>query len=87
MQQDLFCIIGRFRTHRYAFIADIQKTYRQFLIRPSRRDLQRILWKDSVSVSIKTYQLKTVTYETTSVPFLAMRTLKVFLKMKARTSH
>ncbi|XP_054723154.1 uncharacterized protein LOC129233119 [Uloborus diversus] len=42
----------------------------------SQRDLQRIVWKNSKSEEVKTYRLCTVTYGTTSAPYLAMRCLK-----------
>ncbi|GFT68424.1 DUF1758 domain-containing protein [Nephila pilipes] len=50
--------------------------YRQILVDPNQRDLQRIVWKTSVDAPVKTYKLSTITYETVSVPFLDTRTLK-----------
>ncbi|GFX54732.1 integrase catalytic domain-containing protein [Trichonephila clavipes] len=50
--------------------------YRQILVDPNQRDLQRIMWKTSADAPIKTYKLATVTYRTVSAPFLATRTLK-----------
>ncbi|GFU39451.1 integrase catalytic domain-containing protein [Trichonephila clavipes] len=50
--------------------------YRQILVDPNQRDLQRIMWKTSADVPIKTYKLATVTYGTVSAPFLATRTLR-----------
>ncbi|XP_035233353.1 uncharacterized protein LOC118205169 [Stegodyphus dumicola] len=32
VQQELFSVVARFRTHRYAFSADIKKMYRQILV-------------------------------------------------------
>ncbi|GBL92927.1 hypothetical protein AVEN_54582-1 [Araneus ventricosus] len=49
--------------------------YRQILIDPIQRDLQRIVWKTSVDAAVKVYKLSTVTYGTVSVTFLATRTL------------
>ncbi|GBN72502.1 hypothetical protein AVEN_98248-1 [Araneus ventricosus] len=46
------------------------------LVEPSRRDLQRIVWKETHNSLIKIYRLNTVTYVMVSVPFLAMRVLK-----------
>ncbi|KAJ8868751.1 hypothetical protein PR048_030291 [Dryococelus australis] len=48
----------------------------QILINPSQADLQRILWCDDLNSEIKIYKLKTVTYGTTSAPFMAIRTLR-----------
>ncbi|GFX38454.1 integrase catalytic domain-containing protein [Trichonephila clavipes] len=76
IQQDLFSTVSRFRKHEYAFSADIKKMYRQILVDPNQRDLQRILWKSSADAPVKTYKLATVTYGTVSAPFLATRTLK-----------
>lgn len=76
IQDELFSIISRFRTHKYVFTADIQKMYRQILIHPQHRDYQRILWKRDLHSPIKIYQLQTVTYGTTSASFLATRVLR-----------
>ncbi|GFV36226.1 integrase catalytic domain-containing protein [Trichonephila clavipes] len=76
IQQDLFSIVSRLRKHKYAFSADIKKMYRQILVDPNQRDLQRIMWKTSADAPVKTYKLATVTYRKVSAPFLATRTLK-----------
>ncbi|GFV45959.1 uncharacterized protein TNCV_1977951 [Trichonephila clavipes] len=47
IQQDLFSIVSRFRKHEYAFRGDIKKMYRQILVDPNQRDLQRIMRKTS----------------------------------------
>ncbi|GFW69843.1 integrase catalytic domain-containing protein [Trichonephila clavipes] len=75
-QNDLFSIMVRFRKHVFAFIADVQKMYRMIWINPDQRKLQRILWKENMDERIKTFELSTVTYGTTSAPFLATCTLK-----------
>ncbi|GFW05669.1 integrase catalytic domain-containing protein [Trichonephila clavipes] len=46
------------------------------LITPSQRDYVRIMWKSDKNDPVSTYRLNTVTYGTTSAPFLATRTLK-----------
>ncbi|GFW52350.1 integrase catalytic domain-containing protein [Trichonephila clavipes] len=45
-------------------------------INPDQRKHQRILWRENMDEPIKTFELSTVTYGTTSAPFLATRTLK-----------
>jgi hypothetical protein len=50
--------------------------YRQTVVHPQDRDLQRILWRYSSEESIQEYRLTTVTYGTSSAPFLATRCLK-----------
>jgi hypothetical protein len=76
VQQDLYSIILRFRTHQVCFTADIAKMYRQIVVHPQDRDLQRILWRYSTEEPIQEYRLTTVTYRTSSAPFLATRCLK-----------
>ncbi|XP_071043816.1 uncharacterized protein [Parasteatoda tepidariorum] len=75
VKEDSFDILVRFRKHHILFTTDIQKMFRQILVEPSQRNLLRILWKTSEYQSCKTYRLKTVTYGTTSAPFLATRTI------------
>jgi hypothetical protein len=76
IQPDLDSIVLRFRTHQVCFLADIAKMYRQIVVHPRDRDLQRILWRNSPDSPIQEYQLTTVTYGTSSAPFLATRCLK-----------
>ncbi|XP_046401586.1 uncharacterized protein LOC124167648 [Ischnura elegans] len=75
-QQDLYCIILRFRTHQIAMVADIEKMYRQILVHPDDRKLQRILWRKSTQDEVEEYHLTTVTYGTASAPFLATMCLE-----------
>ncbi|XP_076230178.1 uncharacterized protein LOC143175315 [Nomia melanderi] len=76
VQSELIDILLRFRTHKYVLSADIEKMYRQILVKPKKRCLQRILWRPNQDSPIETYELKTVTYGTASAPFLATRVLK-----------
>jgi len=76
VQQDLYSIVLRFRTHQVCFTADIAKMYRQIVVHPQDRDLQRILWRYSSEEPVQEYRLTTVTYGTSSAPFLATRCLK-----------
>ncbi|GBL75284.1 hypothetical protein AVEN_194507-1 [Araneus ventricosus] len=76
IQDDLLSIMLRFRKHKFAFVADIKKMYRMILIDPNQRDLLRILFKAEVNDPVKVYKLCTVTYGTTSAPFLATRTVQ-----------
>lgn len=75
MQDDLFSILSRFRTFTYALTADI-KIYRQVLVDPTQTCLQRILWRDSANESIKTFELLTLTYGTSSASFLTIAALR-----------
>lgn len=76
IQSDLFSILLRFRMHTYVISADIAKMYRQVLLHPEQRQLQRILWRESPEKSIETFELNTVTYGTTAASFLAIRCLE-----------
>ena len=75
VQQDLYYIVLRFRTLQVCFTADIAKMYRQINAHPHDRDLQRILWRYSSDEPILKYNLTTVTYGTSSAPYLASRCL------------
>ncbi|GBN61638.1 hypothetical protein AVEN_12390-1 [Araneus ventricosus] len=75
VQQDLFPIVIRSRKHEFVFTADIRMMCRQILIHPDQRDLQRIVWKESPDQPTKAYQLKTITFGTTSAYYLSTRTL------------
>ncbi|XP_055928660.1 uncharacterized protein LOC129959793 [Argiope bruennichi] len=74
--EDIFELILRFRTHKFAFTFDIQKMFRQILVVPHQRDYLRILWFDENSHQEVTFRLKTVTYGTSCAPHLAIRTIK-----------
>lgn len=76
MQDDLCCILIRFRKHNVVVTADIAKMYRQVNIVPEQQNLQRILWRQMGDEQIRQYRLNTVTYGTASASFLATRCLK-----------
>lgn len=75
LQTNIFDVLLRFRKHRLVFGTDITKMFRQINIHPDDWDLQRILWFDEEG-NIIPYQLTTVTYGTTSAPWLSLRTLE-----------
>ncbi|XP_062538146.1 uncharacterized protein LOC134206445 [Armigeres subalbatus] len=75
IQNDLFSIVLRFRTHVYAFSADIEKMYRQVKIDPNQTRYQRIFWREQPKDPIKVLELSTVTYGTSSASFLAVRSM------------
>lgn len=67
-------VLLRWRRHKFVIISDVEKMYRQIMVHPDDRNLQRILWRDAQI--IKEYQLNTVTYGLACAPFLAIRTLQ-----------
>lgn len=75
VQDDLFSIIIRFRQHKYVVSGDIEKMYRAIEINPSQRSLQQIVFRYDSSQPLKTYTLNTLTYGTTSAPYLATKCL------------
>ncbi|KAH8249857.1 hypothetical protein KR032_001822, partial [Drosophila birchii] len=83
VQSELFAILLRFRTHRYVFTADIEKMYRQLWMHPDHQFHQLLVWRKKPSDDLKFYRLKTVTYGTTSAPFLATKCLD-YLSEKAK---
>lgn len=76
IQDDLVTILLRFRMPKFAMVADIEKMYRQIIVAPNDRPLQRILWRNSSADPIRTFQLNTVTYGTACAPYLATKTLQ-----------
>ncbi|XP_050294296.1 uncharacterized protein LOC126734641 [Anthonomus grandis grandis] len=76
VQSDLFSIILRFRKHNYVLSGDIAKMYRQILVKPEQRKLQRIVWRDSPESDLNHYELNTITYGTASASFLATRCIQ-----------
>ncbi|XP_071579379.1 uncharacterized protein [Temnothorax nylanderi] len=69
-------VLMRWRWHRYAFVTDIKKMYRQILIHPDDRKYQCILWRCTLLALVCAYWLLTVTYGLACAPFLAIRTLR-----------
>ncbi|XP_033225820.1 uncharacterized protein LOC117178503 [Belonocnema kinseyi] len=74
IQSDIVSLILKFRLHNYVITADIEKMYRQILVRPEDRKYQRILWGDPNN--IKTFELKMVMFGLASAPFLAISCLQ-----------
>ncbi|XP_053686902.1 uncharacterized protein LOC128736443 [Sabethes cyaneus] len=75
VQPPLLATVLNFRAPRFVFIADIEKMFRQVWVHPADRKLQQILWRSDTSQPILRYQLKTITYGTSSAPYLATRVL------------
>lgn len=50
-------VILKWRWHRFVFSTDIEKMYRQILMQPEDRDLQRILWRNAAGEELTEFQL------------------------------
>ncbi|XP_029054752.2 uncharacterized protein LOC114882037 [Osmia bicornis bicornis] len=74
IQDDLFSLLLRFRMHAFVITGDIEKMYRQFLVRAEDRAYQRILWRDDRG-NLKTFELNVITFGLSSAPYLAIRCL------------
>ncbi|XP_063993427.1 uncharacterized protein LOC135171065 [Diachasmimorpha longicaudata] len=74
IQEDIFALLIRFRIHHFAVTADIEKMYRQVLVRPEDRKYQRILWRNDDG-PVRTFQLNTVTFGLSAAPYLAIRSI------------
>lgn len=75
IQDFLFHILLRFRTHNVVLGADITKMYRCVYLQKEQRNLQKILWRFNPNDDIQAYTLNTVTYGLVSSAFLAIRAL------------
>ena len=75
VQNDLYFIMLRFRKYKIAFSGDVTKMYRQVLHAPQDRRFLRIFWRDHPSQPLRVLELCTVTYGTSSAPYLATRCL------------
>ncbi|XP_073986084.1 uncharacterized protein [Rhodnius prolixus] len=76
LQLDIWKVVTRFRTDRWVFTADIRQMFRQIQHPPEVRDLLRILWRFDSGQPVQEYRLCTLTYGTTSAPYLACRVLQ-----------
>ncbi|XP_044756895.1 uncharacterized protein LOC123315310 [Coccinella septempunctata] len=76
LQQDLIDILIRWRKHKIAITADIEKMYRQVKLDRENQPLHSILWRNTKDEPIQTYELTTVTYGTAPAAYLAIRTMR-----------
>ncbi|XP_065356265.1 uncharacterized protein LOC135950662 [Calliphora vicina] len=75
LQKDIFDIITKWRSWKYVISSDVEKMFRQIKIDTPDQEYQYVLWRKNPSNPIEQYKLTTVTYGTSSAPFLAIRTL------------
>ncbi|GBM05442.1 hypothetical protein AVEN_94744-1 [Araneus ventricosus] len=61
--------------------------YRQILIDPYLRDLERIVWETETNAKVSAYRSKAVTYGMSNAPFPAIRTLQQLAKDEKSRFH
>lgn len=76
IQDDLMNILIRWRGHRIALTADIEKMYRQIFVDEMDHNYQRIVWRNDENEPIRDYRINRVTFGNASPPFVAIRTIK-----------
>jgi len=86
IQRELLLSLVRFRLNRFALTADISKMYRQVSFAEVDRNYQLIVWRENPSDELQIFRLNTVTYGTSSAPFLAIRCLQE-LGVRNRDKH
>ncbi|XP_037932497.1 uncharacterized protein LOC119667279 [Teleopsis dalmanni] len=82
---DLTSILLRFRCHKIAMSADIEKAFLQISLNQNDRDSHRFLWyknlrDDNKPAEIATYRMARVTFGVTSSPFLIASTMQQHLQ-------
>lgn len=75
-------VLLRWRRHRFFFVTDIEKMFRQILIHPDRR-FQRILWRSKATDRIQEYELNTVK----GLPALRSSLFEHFVNLRWTKKH
>lgn len=63
--------------YRLIHFVKFRVMYRQILMHPSDRDLQRIVWRSNVCAPIGEYKLNTLTFGTAPASYIATKCLHV----------
>lgn len=84
LQEELFNILVRFRTHKIAFSADIEKMYLHVNLNEKDRNYQRIIWRKNPTDPLQDYRLTTVTFGVNCSPFLAVGTMQYHAKQESK---
>lgn len=75
LQTDIRDILFKWRNYKFALTADIAKMYRMFFVNEKHHAYQKILWRFDPKDPVTEYSLCTVTFGTSSAPYLAIRML------------
>lgn len=86
--QKILDILNRFRVHRIAITADIEKAFLMISVTPPDREFLRFLWVDDpnkVDPSIVVYRFTRVVFGVTSSPFLLNATVRHHLELHSES--
>lgn len=83
LQENLFDIMLRFRSHKIAFTADIAKMYLHIKLNENDQRFQKIFWRENESEPLREYCLTTVTFGINSSPCLAVATVQHHAKNRS----
>ena len=86
VQSSLWAILLRFRLFPFMFTADIEKMYRQIWVHEEDQQYQQILWRDEKN-NVCAFKLLTVTYGTSSAPFIATFTINELASKFLKSHH
>ena len=82
LQNDLFCILVRFRKEKIAVVGDISEMYLQIKIHNEDRKFFRFLWRNGdTSKQPKTFEFSRVVFGITCSPFLVQFVSKFNAKL------
>lgn len=73
---DITHILLNFRRHAVVFVTDVRMMFRMTWIHPDDRKYQLILWRESPSDPLVSFELNTNTYGLRSSPYISMRALR-----------
>jgi hypothetical protein len=81
--QQIFELLIRFRLHKHAFIADVEKAFLMISIHKNDRDVLRFLWvkdphKDPIEIQV--LRFKRVAFGITASPFLLNATMRYHIE-------
>jgi len=74
-QTDIIKILVKARTFKYMIQGDIEKCFRQILLKPEDAKRMRIIWRSHPEEELREFQLDTLVYGVNCSPWLAIRTI------------
>ena len=80
---DLAGILLRFRLHRVAVSADIEKAFLQISLHPEERDVTRFLWREDPGAEPTVFRMTRVVFGVSASPFLLQATIRRHLSQYA----